>query len=75
MKREELEKMLGAKVAITLFDNEVITGYLHKTSEAIFKNDFNIYAMKKYYFVTNENAQCISCLFRSSHVKKCTKIA
>lgn len=71
MKREELEKFLGAKVTITL-DNECVTGFLHKTSEAYFKNDPNINLLKNRYFATNETAHCISCLFRSSHVIRCT---
>lgn len=36
MKREELEKYLGRKVKITLFDGEVCEGELHKTGEAQF---------------------------------------
>lgn len=65
MKRSELEKYLGKNVRITLFDNEVIEGELHKTGEEMFKNDPNLYIPRKFYFVTNTNL-----IFRSSHVKK-----
>lgn len=66
MKRSDLEKYLGKKVTITLFDNDVITGELHKTGEEQFKNDANLYLLQKRYFLTSPQ----SCLFRSSHVKK-----
>lgn len=66
MKREELEKYIGKQVKITLFDNETITGELHKTGEEQFKNDANLYIPKNYYFVIYPH----SCLFRCSHVKK-----
>ncbi len=66
MKRSDLEKHLGKKVTITLFDNDVITGELHKTGEEQFKNDANLYLPQKRYFLTSPQ----SCLFRSSHVKK-----
>lgn len=70
MKREELEKYLGKKVKIILFDGSVCEGELHKTGEKQFKNEPNLYIPKKQYF-------CISpqpCLFRSSHVTKVTEI-
>lgn len=66
VKRSDLEKHLGGAVTITLFDNEVITGELHKTGEERFKNDPNLYIPRKWYFLTGPQ----SCLFRSSHVKK-----
>lgn len=66
MKRMELEQYLGKSVEITLFDNEVITGKLHKTGEAKFKSDPNLYLPQKRYFLINPQ----SCLFRCSHVKK-----
>ena len=66
MKRSELEKYLGKTVAITLFDNDVITGELHKTGEEKFKNDPNLYLPQKMYFLVNPQ----SCLFRTSHVKR-----
>lgn len=66
MKRSELEQHLGKVVEITLFDNDVITGELHKTGEETFKNNANLYLPQKRYFLINPQ----SCLFRSSHVKK-----
>ena len=66
MKRSDLEQHLGKTVTITLFDNSVITGELHKTGEEIFRNDPNLYIPRKWYFLTCPQ----SCLFRSSHVKK-----
>lgn len=72
MKREELEKNLGEMVEITLFDGEIIKGCLRKTHKEMFKNDPNLYLPQKRYFLTDskESRHCISCLFRSSHVKK-----
>lgn len=66
MKRSELEQHLGKVIEITLFDNDVITGELHKTGEETFKNNANLYLPQKRYFLINPQ----SCLFRSSHVKK-----
>ncbi len=66
MKREEIERYIGKRVKITLFDNETIAGELHKTGEERFKNDANLYIPKNYYFVIYPQ----SCLFRCSHVKK-----
>ena len=66
MKRSDLEHYLGKVVTITLFDNEVVTGELHKTGEGQFKNDPNLYIPRKLYFLINPQ----SCLFRCSHVKK-----
>jgi len=68
MQREELEKYLGQKVQITLFDKKVVEGELHKTGEENFRNDPNLYLPQKYYFLINPQ----SCLFRSSHVIKVT---
>lgn len=65
MKRSDLEKYLGKVVTITLFDNEVITGELHKTGEEKFKFDPNLYIPKNCYFLLPQ-----SCLFKCSHVKK-----
>lgn len=65
MKRSELEKYLGKSVTITLFDNEVITGELHKTGEEKFKFNPDLYIPKNCYFLLPQ-----SCLFRCSHVKK-----
>lgn len=66
MKRCELEKFIGKKVSITLFDNEVIQGELHKSGEDRFAHDLNLYLPKNEYFCINPQ----SCLFKCSHVKK-----
>ena len=66
MKRRDLEQYLGKTVTITLFDNEVITGELHKSGEEIFRNNANLYIPRKWYFLINPQ----SCLFRCSHIKK-----
>ncbi len=66
MKRMAIERYLGKTVTITLFDNEVIKGELHKTGEEKFKSDPNLYLPQKRYFLINPQ----SCLFRCSHVKK-----
>lgn len=65
MKRSDLEQHLGKTVTITLFDNEVITGELHKTGEERFKDNPNLYLVRNYYFLIPQ-----SCLFKCSHVKK-----
>lgn len=70
MTRTEFEKYLGQKVELSIFDGTVIKGILHKTGEKMFKNDADFYVPKNYYFCTNSNNECVSCLFRVSHVKK-----
>ena len=70
MTREQLEKYLNEKVKVKLFDGDVIEGYLRKTGEEDFKNIPNLYIPQNYYFMVNDESDCISYLFRSSHVKK-----
>ena len=41
MTRNELERYLGKCVTITLLDNTVIEGTLHKTGEKAFENNPN----------------------------------
>ena len=43
MKRSELEKYLGQKVEIKLFDGDILKGVLHKTGEEQFKDNLNLY--------------------------------
>lgn len=74
MKREQLEQMLGKKVEVTLVDKTKYTGILRKTRDEDFKDDPNLFIPWKYYFLTNEINQCVSFLFRTSHVQKCTLI-
>lgn len=70
MKREDLEKYIGQKVRVILFDNEIIEGELHKTGEERFKNNPNLYIPQKLYFCINPQ----SCLFRCSHVIRIVRI-
>lgn len=50
MKRSDLEQYLGKVVTITLFDNDVITGELHKTE-------------KKWYFLINPQSCFFRCTY------------
>lgn len=68
MKRSELEKYLGQKVEIKLFDGDILRGVLHKTGEEQFKGNLNLYLPQKRYFITDDVGSCVSCMFRSSHV-------
>lgn len=72
MRREKLEKYLKQKVKIELFDGDVIEGYLRKTGEEDFKNNPNLYISKSksYYFLTDETLNCVSCIFKLSHIVK-----
>lgn len=70
MNREQLEKYLKKKVRIRLFDREEIEGCLRKSGEDDFKNNPNLFIPKNYYFVVDENLNCISCLFKVSHIQK-----
>lgn len=70
MKREELEKYIGKRVLITLFDKEIIEGELHKTREEQFRNDPSIYLPDNRYFLINPQ----SCLFRCSHIIKIKEV-
>ncbi len=70
MKREDLEKYIGQNVQLTLFDNTMIEGELHKTGEEQFKNDPNLYIPQNLYFCNHPQ----SCLFRCSHVIKLIRI-
>ena len=74
MRREQLEQMLGKKVTVTLFNNAVYTGTLRKTRDEAFKDNPNLFIPWKNYFLTNETNQCVSCLFRTSHVRSCKVI-
>lgn len=76
MRRDELERYLGKRVEVTIFDRTVCKGYLHKTGEDQFKRDPNLYWKKNLYFVTAEKESMFSnsCLFRTSHVKSIKEI-
>lgn len=66
MKREELEKHLGQKVKLKIFDGSEIEGELHRTGEKAYRNDLNLYLPNNWYFLEPERV----FLFRCSHVKK-----
>ena len=70
MTREQLEKYLKRKVKIELFDGDKIEGYLRKTGEDDFKTNPNLFIPKNYYFLTDGGLNCVSCLFRVSHIQK-----
>ena len=74
MKSDKLEPMLGKKVEVILFDDTTYTGILRKTRDKMFRNNPSLFYPWKYYFLTDETNQCISCLFRISHVQKCKLI-
>ena len=74
MKREKLEQMLGKKVEVTLFNKEKYTGILRKGGDEAFRDNPNLFYRWKYYFLTDEANQCVSCLFRTSHVRSCKVI-
>lgn len=69
MKRSELEKYLGKKVTIKLFNNEIITGVLHKTGEEQFKHEPNLYIPENCYFLLPQ-----SVIFKCSHVRKLKEV-
>lgn len=73
MARTELEKYLGKKVKITLFDGEIITGTLHKTGESCFEDNLNLYIPKGCYVCTGDMHHH-SCVFKVSHIKKCCTV-
>lgn len=70
MTREHLEKHLNKKVKVQLFNGDIFEGYLRKTGEDDFKSNANLYIPKNRYFLTDGTLNCISCLFRLSHVVK-----
>lgn len=70
MTREQLEKHLSEKIKVQLFDGDIIEGHLRKTGEDDFKNNPNLYIPKNRYFLTDDGLNCVSCLFRVSHVVK-----
>ena len=74
IKTEFEEKYLGQNVEIVIFDGSIYRGILHKTGEEMFKNDASFYIPRNYYFCTNNIGECVSCLFRFSHVKKIARM-
>lgn len=70
MKREELEKILNKNVRVKLFNGDIFEGCLRKTGDDMFRHNNNLYIPKNRYFLTDDNLNCISCLFRVSHITK-----
>lgn len=70
MVRRDLEKYLGKKVQVTLYDKSTQTGVLHKTGEESYKNNYNLYLPKNFYFIEPER----ECLFRTSSVVKIKEV-
>lgn len=69
MKRNILESFLRHKVKITLFDGDMYIGFLYKTGSEKFVDEPNLFIPKNYYVLLDENDNCVSCIFRTSHVK------
>lgn len=71
MTRNELERYLGKCVTITLLDNTVIEGTLHKTGEKAFENNPNLSIPVNFYFCTDINNKVVkNTAFRVSHIQK-----
>lgn len=71
MTRNELERYLGRCVTITLLDNTVIEGTLHKTGEKAFENDPNLSVPVNFYFCIDVNNKVVkNTVFRVSHIQK-----
>ena len=71
MTRNELERYLGRCVTITLLDNTVIEGTLHKTGEKAFENDPNLSVPIKFYFCIDVNNKVVkNTAFRVSHIRR-----
>lgn len=71
MTRNELERYLGRCVTITLLDNSVIEGTLHKTGEKAFENDPNLSVPVNFYFCIDVNNKVVkNTAFRVSHIRR-----
>jgi hypothetical protein len=71
MTRTELERYLGKCVTITLLDNTVIEGTLHKTGEKAFENNPNLSIPVNFYFCTDVNNKVVkNTAFRVSHIQR-----
>ncbi len=69
MTRKDLEANLGRTMRLRLFDGEEITGILHKTNEERYNDNPNLYLKPNYYFLSDEAGNCITSLFKASHVQ------
>lgn len=71
MTGNELERYLGRCVTITLLDNTVIEGTLHKTGEKAFENNPNLSIPVNFYFCTDVNNKVVkNTAFRVSHIQR-----
>lgn len=71
MTKNELERYLGKCVTITLLDNTVIEGTLHKTGEKAFENNPNLSIPVNFYFCTDVNNKVVkNTAFRVSHIQR-----
>lgn len=67
--RKTLEKFLGKYVRITLFDDTVYEGILHKTGEKAFADNPNLSIPLNFYFCTDKNNEVVNnSVFRVSHI-------
>ena len=69
--RSKLEEYIGENVEVTLFNGDVIQGYLRKTGTEELKNEPGLYLKRGCYFLSGKDVYDYrSCLFRVSHIKK-----
>lgn len=70
MIRKELEKYIGKIVSVKLFDDKEYTGELIKTGDKRYEKVLE-FCCVNWYFIADKYGECISPLFRTSHVKTC----
>ena len=70
MRRDRLEKHIGKFVTVTLWDGEMISGYLYRTDSERYKNNPTLYLRKKHYVLEDKNTGETSILFMCSYVSK-----
>lgn len=70
MTRKKLEENLGRKMYLRLRgEKEIIKGFLHKSNEEEYNDNPNIHFSPNYYFLTDGDGNCITCLFRVSRIQ------
>lgn len=72
MRRKDLEKHLNEMMTVDIGAGRTFTGCLRKCGDTRFKKDPNLYIPRNFYFLSsNEKSfDCVSWIFRCSHVKK-----
>lgn len=73
MRKAEFEKKyLNKMIEVTVFDGDIYKGCLRKTGDKNFKFNPNLYLIRDSYFFTEDikSLECISCIFRFSHIRK-----